>query len=429
MRASSPITSESADADRDVQRIIDLVRLSRVCVLQGEPGSDTTTFLRDRFIPLLKSTSLSKTEVCVSFDCWEGRPLETLLNELHATVANVTGTQEARTSGLTALSLATTLSSWHQKLNIRFVIVFDQFEKYLRAPQDTAEVQEFHRALVLLINASAISGNFVLALDAAAAPLLSGFAQRIPGLGDALMRVPKSSASPAEIDRDERWFGSPPPPALTAHVHDRSAQAASSASPVVSAEQASFNPPPESAPSSTRRPTSGSTPTAGERHTVLRPAESSLPSVSSVEESLSDERTEVAAARIGVWPPGSTTVPNDTLRATDPSPRVTGAAPDQRQRDERSSAARIAGGVLVLALCCLALIVWWEPVGTSVNTTSSDSRVTSTEKSAGQAVQGTPDGVVLEWSPEYDTLEYETVHDDNPEQQRTVVEGQEEQPE
>ncbi|HEV7392361.1 MAG TPA: hypothetical protein VGO08_12000, partial [Burkholderiales bacterium] len=78
-----------------------------------------------------------------------------------------------------------------------FIIIFDRFEEYLAAPADRPDVRDFEAQLVEAVNSGTLAANFLLSLDEDAAPLLARLRERIPGLGDARVRLPKVDAEPA----------------------------------------------------------------------------------------------------------------------------------------------------------------------------------------------------------------------------------------
>jgi hypothetical protein len=87
-------------------------------------------------------------------------------------------------------NLSESLAAWGKEHGLRFFIILDGFEQYLRAPHDRAGIAEFEYELVRMINEPRLPAHFLLSLRGDAAPLLDRFRERIKGFGDAFLRLP-----------------------------------------------------------------------------------------------------------------------------------------------------------------------------------------------------------------------------------------------
>ena len=228
--ALSSFAAVSVDSlDQEVRALVELVRLSRVTVLIAEDGSDKSTVLRSMVMPLLQGDgSGSSREIAVLFDWWKKAPLRVLTARIDEALARVVGDAAyAVEDPPSADRLSARLAERERTFDCKFVIILDRFEEFLAAAPDSDESREFEAQFVEAVNSPKIHANFVLSLDERAARGLARLQERIPGLGDAQVRLSKvvpERASPASAQPEapaDRLVGSPAPLATTVVDHER----------------------------------------------------------------------------------------------------------------------------------------------------------------------------------------------------------------
>src|SRR5687768_5687735 len=179
MALSSHIAAHVHSREQEVALLVDMVRLSRVTLLVAEPGSDKSGLLRGAVLPLLSPEGLNGYgEIAVLFDAWD----ETPLPALHARIRQAAAGRDAAVPLTDPGSLAASLKAWQEALGVTFLIIFDRFEDYLRAPPDRTSIAEFEESFVQVLNDPAIRANFLLAFDKEAEPLLARLRDRVPRL-------------------------------------------------------------------------------------------------------------------------------------------------------------------------------------------------------------------------------------------------------
>jgi hypothetical protein len=195
-----PLDAVSADArEHEVRMLVDLVRLSRVTLLFAESGSDKSGFVRSGVMPLLQhDRGGTVKQVAVLLDWWEKVPLAVLNARIDEALARMVGdAAHAMGDHASADSLCARLAARQRAFDCTFIIIFDRFEEYLAAPADRPDVRDFEAQFVEAVNSGTLAANFLLSLDEDAAPLLARLRERIPGLGDARVRLPKVDAEHA----------------------------------------------------------------------------------------------------------------------------------------------------------------------------------------------------------------------------------------
>ena len=209
----SEVKRDSAGHSRDfeAQVLVEVLRLSRLTVLYGAEGAGKTTLLKTGVLPLLQlraedsggqdeTGAISPSpdrqsensamdrgpDVAIVFDRWENAPLSALRSQIRdALRSNAPQLAEPHPE------LADNLAAWNKALGVRFFIILDGFEQYLRAPSDRAGIADFDDELVRIINAPGPEIHCLLSIRDDAEALLSRFRGRICGLEDAFLRLPR----------------------------------------------------------------------------------------------------------------------------------------------------------------------------------------------------------------------------------------------
>ena len=177
----------TATREREAELLAELVRLAPATVLVAESGSDKSGFLANTVLPLLAVSAAGETEVCILFDSWDDAPLPKLLAQIRRAVPALDSRRA--NEKVPSSSLAATLARWQHGIDATFIIVFDRFEEHLAA-RDRPGAAEFEEELVRVMKMPALRAHFVIALEADDAPLLDPLRERIPGLGDTVIRLP-----------------------------------------------------------------------------------------------------------------------------------------------------------------------------------------------------------------------------------------------
>ena len=222
-----------------------LFRSSRVTLLLGEEGAGKSTLLRSGVLPIMDrrarnlasatmvgqraevpgaSPSPDRREAptheryaTVFFDRWDEAPLLGLRAAIDDAARLLAANPVAP-----SLTLADALIALSKQGSVRFLIVLDRFEAFLAAAKSSATCA-FTDQLVAALNTPFLPANFLISIRDDAEPLLEPLAERVPGLGDARLRVlpirraPERSAwgdqaiSPAERGESliSKAFGSP----------------------------------------------------------------------------------------------------------------------------------------------------------------------------------------------------------------------------
>jgi hypothetical protein len=199
---SSSLAAVSADPRaHEVRMLVELVRLSRVTLLFAEAGSDKSAVVRSSVMPLLQEDGAgTPKEVAVLLDWWEKVPLAVLKARIDEALARIVGgAAHAMEDHASADSLCARLAARQQAFDCTFIIIFDRFEEYLAAPAERPDFRDFEAQIVEAVNSRTLRANFLLSLEEDAAPLLGRLRKRIPGLGDAQVRLPKVKSEPAAL--------------------------------------------------------------------------------------------------------------------------------------------------------------------------------------------------------------------------------------
>jgi TRAP-type uncharacterized transport system substrate-binding protein len=196
--------------EREADLLAELLRISRVTILSGEPGSGKTTLLKQGVLPLLRRRQTDRAapahresqvvvpfadrrsrqaravaEVAVYFDSWGEQPLAALEARLVESLPlgrNI----PAGSRG----SLHESLLARSREQRLRFLIIFDGFEHYLAADRESAAMREFSAQFTRIANDQAIPANFLIALPDETDAALEHYRAAISGFGDARLRLP-----------------------------------------------------------------------------------------------------------------------------------------------------------------------------------------------------------------------------------------------
>ena len=207
----SDLHSAWRSRDFEAQMLVEVLRLSRLTVLYGAEGAGKTTLLKTGVLPLLRLRADDRraqdetgaiapspdrqsenratdrgSDIAIIFDRWEGAPITALRSQIRDALRG-----NAPQMAEPPPELADSLTAWNKALGVRFFIILDGFEQYLRAPSDYAGVADFDDELVRIINAPGLAIHLLLSIRDDAEPLLSRFRGRICGLEDAFLRLPR----------------------------------------------------------------------------------------------------------------------------------------------------------------------------------------------------------------------------------------------
>jgi hypothetical protein len=208
MAVSSLAVFPADPREHEIRLLVDLVRLSRVTLLYGDAESEQSELLLSNVIPLLQAAPRApKTEVALYFDTWGHSPLAALHRRIEESVEDVRGRRDVAPAPVVG-TLAAHLAALQRELDVTFFIVFDRFDVLLRRSEDDAERKAFEDQFIEAVNDPALRANFLLSLDEAAAPLIDRLRERIPGLGDARVRMPAAdpttrSPKPVRVPRSD----------------------------------------------------------------------------------------------------------------------------------------------------------------------------------------------------------------------------------
>ena len=222
-----------------------LFRSSRLTLLLGGEGAGKTALVKSGVLPLMdrrarnlasammanqrveasgagpssdrRKTPANERYATVFFDRWDEAPLA----GLRAAIDDASK-QDADNAVEPSLTLADALIALAQERGVHFLIVLDRFEAFLTTSVSSA-TREFADQLVAALNTPLLPANFLISMRDDAEPLLEPLAQRVPGFGDARLRVlplrraPERSAwgepTISRVDRGEslisKAFGTP----------------------------------------------------------------------------------------------------------------------------------------------------------------------------------------------------------------------------
>ncbi len=183
----------------------ELLRLSRVTVLYGAQGVGKTMLLKTGVLPLLRSRAEERDkprivvpfparhggkverggEIAIVFDRWSNTPLTDLQEQILDMLP--IGSPPMATVMPTLTDI---LAAWNEEIGVRFFVILDSFEQYLRAPFDRAGIAEFDDEFVRMVNEPLLAAHFLLSVRDDAEALLNRYRARISGFGDAFLRLP-----------------------------------------------------------------------------------------------------------------------------------------------------------------------------------------------------------------------------------------------
>ena len=188
-----------------------LFRSSRLTLLLGEAGAGKTTLVKFGVLPIMdrrgrnvasslmayqrmedsgatspadrRGESANGPYSTVFFDRWDEAPLAGLRAAI-----DEASRQFSEHAVEPALTLADALIALSRERRVHFLIVLDRFEEFLAAPESSA-TREFTDQLVAALNTPFLPANFLISMRDDAEPLLEPLARRVPGFGDARLRV------------------------------------------------------------------------------------------------------------------------------------------------------------------------------------------------------------------------------------------------
>jgi len=172
----------------EVNLIVELMRLSRVMVLYGDPGQQRDQLLRFEIVPLLKARrSGDQEELIILFDAWDRPPLAALRECMRTALAQLN--TDLVLNFKDGQRLVDVFRATQRSCNATFFIILDRFNEFLMAPSADG-MREFEDEFVEVVNEPNLRANFLLVLDQHAEPLLNGLRNRIPFLGNESVQLP-----------------------------------------------------------------------------------------------------------------------------------------------------------------------------------------------------------------------------------------------
>ena len=199
--------------EREAKRLAGLLRESRLTLIYEGPDGGLTSLLQTGILPRLcrrrgdlvlgraaQTTHRTllpdrrsdggpaerRSEVAVYVDAWSGSPIAKLQERIAESLA--AGGVDA---AVAASPLAESLAAWSRRLDARFLIIFDRFEEYLRAPFDGSGVRELAEQWVQILEQPGLPVNFLIGMRSDARPLMDQFAERISGFGQYGSSLPR----------------------------------------------------------------------------------------------------------------------------------------------------------------------------------------------------------------------------------------------
>lgn len=196
-----------------VQAFTTLARESRLTLIYGARDCGMTSLLKTGILPSLgrrrRDLALSlqapavghprlpdrrgaadlanrRSELAVYVDAWSESPIACLQERILAALSKV-----GVDTSFGASSLVTGLSRWSRQFNLRFLIVFDRFEEYLKAPFESSGARAFAEEWARILAQPSLPVNFLICVQDDARPLMDQFAERLSAFGKSELRLPR----------------------------------------------------------------------------------------------------------------------------------------------------------------------------------------------------------------------------------------------
>jgi len=142
--------------ERDIRVIASNVLTTSLTVLYGPSGVGKSSVLQAGVIPFLRASS----DTCVVyFNTWQG---ENFLRDLTVRCASLLPPSEGHAVDPAIDDIDKIVE--RAPKHLRFLLVFDQFEEYLRYQPDPAIRQKFESALARLVNREDLPGNILIGI-------------------------------------------------------------------------------------------------------------------------------------------------------------------------------------------------------------------------------------------------------------------------
>lgn len=208
--------------DGEARLLVELLRSSRLTLLFCDAETDKTAFLHAELMPLLRrragdqlapaaapresgvvvpfpdrrqraaNASKRNREFVVHFDDWSGPPLPALRACIHRSAHSSAAERAAPPQ-----PLGDTLEALSSRLDAQFIILFDRFEDFLRAPSDRAGHARFTDEWSEALQRPQLPANFLVAMNDDARPQLADLRQRIPGFDNFSLKLTRPQGFPA----------------------------------------------------------------------------------------------------------------------------------------------------------------------------------------------------------------------------------------
>lgn len=200
---------------REALLVADLLRLSKLTLLHGA-DAERSALLKNGVLPLLGRRAADRyagrcfepsvvpfpdrrnyrdrpIEIAIYVDRWCDAPL----TALHTRIASALILHRLQVAPPFP-ALPECLAEWSTRLGVRFLFIFDRFDRMSAVPRATPGIVDFEDAFVAVVNDPRIPANFLLATADDAATALGRYRGRIPGFGDASVRL-AAAASGDEV--------------------------------------------------------------------------------------------------------------------------------------------------------------------------------------------------------------------------------------
>lgn len=190
-RMTRSADTQPESAAEQVAMLTHSLRVSRFTVVCGPQGLGKSELARAALFGQPTSgqpATPGEMEIPILFGQWSGDPTAALRNAITDAVDARTKDPATR-PGFGRRSLADTLEYWSERVDARFVIVLDHFERNLEAEPMRSENASFTDELAVALNRPSLKANFLIVINDTSEGLLSRLTLRLGRLYDSFLRV------------------------------------------------------------------------------------------------------------------------------------------------------------------------------------------------------------------------------------------------